>query len=105
MPTPGPGLKRVPRWRTMISPPLTLCPANTLTPRYLGLESRPLRLDPRPFLCAICRLRGNGLIWLGGSGLGRRCLRRRRSTGARRELERGDLDPGQILAMTVAPLV
>src|SRR5207248_6560230 len=53
MPTPSPGLKRVPRWRTMISPPVTVWPANTFTPRRLALESRPLRLEPRPFLCAI----------------------------------------------------
>src|SRR4051812_38390150 len=53
MPTPSPGLKRVPRWRTMISPPLTRWPANTFTPRRLASESRPLRLDPSPFLCAI----------------------------------------------------
>src|ERR1700760_4772045 len=53
MPTPSPALKRVPRWRTMISPPVTACPANTFTPRRLALESRPLRLEPRPFLCAI----------------------------------------------------
>src|SRR3954447_1025130 len=53
MPTPSPGLKRVPRWRTMISPPVTVCPANTFTPRRFALESRPLRLEPRPFLCAI----------------------------------------------------
>src|SRR4051794_41852278 len=53
MPAPSPGLKRVPRWRTMISPPVTVCPANTFTPRRLALESRPLRLEPRPFLCAI----------------------------------------------------
>src|SRR3954447_24120339 len=53
MPAPSPALKRVPRWRTMISPPVTGCPANTFTPRRLALESRPLRLEPRPFLCAI----------------------------------------------------
>src|SRR3954447_6935981 len=53
MPAPSPGLKRVPRWRTMISPPVTVCPANTFTPRRLALEARPLRLEPRPFLCAI----------------------------------------------------
>src|SRR3954451_17256612 len=53
MPVPGPGLKRVPRWRTMISPPLTTWPAKSFTPRYWGFESRPLRLEPRPFLCAI----------------------------------------------------
>src|SRR3954453_17402739 len=56
MPTPSPGLKRVPRWRTMISPPDTVSPANTFTPRRLAFESRPLRLEPRPFLCAIASL-------------------------------------------------
>src|SRR4051794_39201500 len=55
MPTPLPGLKRVPRWRTMISPPVTCWPAKTFTPRRLALESRPLRDEPRPFLCAISR--------------------------------------------------
>src|SRR3954447_12840884 len=53
MPAPPPGLKRVPRWRTMISPPVTCWPANTFTPRRFALESRPLRLEPRPFLCAM----------------------------------------------------
>src|SRR3954468_19861094 len=56
MPTPLPGLKRVPRWRTMISPPVTVWPAKTFTPRRFALESRPLRLEPRPFLCAMSRL-------------------------------------------------
>src|SRR4051794_13580423 len=53
MPTPSPGWNRVPRWRTMISPPVTCWPANTFTPRRFALESRPLRLEPRPFLCAM----------------------------------------------------
>src|SRR3954454_17849279 len=53
MPTPLPGLTLVPRWRTMISPPVTVWPANTFTPRRLALESRPLREEPRPFLCAM----------------------------------------------------
>src|ERR671927_2019395 len=53
MPTPSPALKRLPRWRTMISPPVTVWPANTFTPRRLAFESRPLRDEPRPFLCAI----------------------------------------------------
>src|SRR5579859_705913 len=72
MPTPSPGLKRVPRWRTMISPPVTRSPANTLTPRRLAFESRPFREDPRPFLCAILALRGLGggrLLGLGGGRL------------------------------------
>ncbi len=37
IPAPSPGLKRVPRWRTMISPPVTAWPANTLTPEALGV--------------------------------------------------------------------
>src|SRR5215216_2214374 len=37
----------------MISPPPTCWPEKTLTPRYFGFESRPLRLDPSPFLCAM----------------------------------------------------
>src|SRR3954469_870604 len=53
IPTPLPGWKRVPRWRTMISPPVTAWPANTFTPRRLALASRPLREEPRPFLCAM----------------------------------------------------
>src|SRR3954471_18940577 len=57
MPTPAPGLKRVPRWRTMISPPVTAWAANTFTPRRWAFESRPLREEPRPFLCAIADLR------------------------------------------------
>src|SRR3954447_14307125 len=52
-PVPSPGRKRVPRWRTMISPPLTRWPANTLTPSIFGVESRPLRDEPSPFLWAI----------------------------------------------------
>src|SRR5918998_973684 len=53
MPVPSPGLNFVPRWRTMISPPVTVWPAKTFTPRRLAFESRPLRLEPSPFLCAI----------------------------------------------------
>src|SRR3954454_11189285 len=56
MPAPSPGRKRVPRWRTMISPPVTAWPANTFTPRRLAFESRPLRLEPSPFLCAMSAL-------------------------------------------------
>src|SRR5687768_13766962 len=67
MPTPAPGLKRVPRWRTMISPPVTFWPANTFTPRRFASESRPLRLDPNPFLCAISVFL---LFLLGGCLLG-----------------------------------
>src|SRR5262249_40667824 len=37
----------------MISPPVTVWPAKTFTPRRLAFESRPLREEPSPFLCAI----------------------------------------------------
>src|SRR5215217_8832015 len=52
-PTPRPGWKWVPRWRTMISPALTTWPPKRLTPRRWAFESRPLRDDEAPFLCAM----------------------------------------------------
>src|SRR5438309_7051212 len=53
MPVPGPERNRVPRWRTMIIPAFTVWPSNNFTPRRFAFESRPLREEPRPFLCAI----------------------------------------------------
>src|SRR5687768_708784 len=88
MPVPRPGLNLVPRWRTMISPPLTVWPAKTFTPSIFGLESRPLRLEPRPFLCAI-----SGLLVL---------LRLRARAG---DLDARHLDAGQLLAVARAALV
>ncbi|CDJ99848.1 hypothetical protein MIC448_190004 [Microbacterium sp. C448] len=55
-PTPAPGWKWVPRWRTMISPALTTWPPKRLTPNRWELESRPLRVELAPFLCAISNL-------------------------------------------------
>src|SRR3954453_14823628 len=52
-PTPSPGWKWCPRWRTMISPALTTWPPKRLTPRRWALESRPFRDDEAPFLCAM----------------------------------------------------
>src|SRR3954462_12214115 len=52
-PTPSPGWKWVPRWRTMISPALTTWPPKRFTPSRWALESRPLRDDEAPFLCAM----------------------------------------------------
>src|SRR3984957_4070822 len=80
-PTPSPGWKCVPRWRTMISPAFTCWPTKRLTPRRWALESRPLRLDDAPFLCAISVLlrlrlarrlgaRGLGALSLAARGLG-----------------------------------
>src|SRR5580704_17537504 len=53
-PTFSPGFKGVPRCRTMIEPPGTICPPKTFTPRRCAFESRPFLELPKPFLCAIC---------------------------------------------------
>src|ERR1700737_2954285 len=53
LPTFSPGLKRVPRCRTRIEPPVTNSPPKALTPNRWALESRPFFELPRPFLCAI----------------------------------------------------
>src|ERR1700732_504382 len=55
-PTFAPGLKRVPRCRTRMDPPVTSSPPNAFTPRRCALESRPFLELPRPFLCAILHL-------------------------------------------------
>src|SRR3954464_13255300 len=92
MPTPSPGRKRVPRWRTMISPPVTICPAKTFTPSRWAFESRPLRLEPSPFLLAIL-----GLLFL---------LLPRRSGGlAREHLDIADLEPRELGPVTHRALV
>src|SRR5579871_5427508 len=90
MPTPSPALKRLPRWRTMISPPLTAWPANVFTPSRCAFESRPLRLEPRPFLCAI------SVLLLGGRGS---------CAGASARADLGDLDARQLLAVAGATAV
>src|SRR4051812_39535656 len=119
MPVPGPGRKRVPRWRTMIIPAFTSWPANIFTPSIFGLESRPLREEPRPFLCAICirLLRGRGLLCRRRLRVGLR-LRRRlrllrsrslrlrsRSRAGRLLADRRDLDLREAGAMAVVALV
>src|SRR5262249_21329839 len=55
-PTFSPGKNFVPRCRTRIDPPVTSCPANAFTPSRCELESRPLREEPCPFLCAMSAL-------------------------------------------------
>src|SRR5690554_6542210 len=52
-PTPTPAWNLVPRWRTMMLPAVTAWPPNSLTPRRLDSESRPLRVEPAAFLCAM----------------------------------------------------
>src|SRR5690606_6459265 len=47
---------RVPRWRTMWPPGRHALPSSSLTPRRLLLLSRPFRVLPPPFLCAIAML-------------------------------------------------
>src|SRR5688500_7788673 len=37
-------------------PAVTCSPAKRLTPRIFGFESRPLRVEPCPFLCAMTRV-------------------------------------------------
>src|SRR6185437_15367259 len=69
-PTPTPGWKCVPCWRTMISPAPTSWPPKRFTPRRWELESRPFRLEDAPFLCAISALLPRGGLRLAGAGLG-----------------------------------
>src|SRR5674476_636292 len=83
-PTPSPGWKCVPRWRTRISPALTAWPPKRLTPRYWELESRPLRVEDAPFLCAMS-------VPALGSGA---CQIRERPNERGSGLDRGDLDLG-----------
>src|SRR5205814_58267 len=52
-PTFSPGWKRVPRCRTRMEPPVTVCPPNDFTPSRCAFESRPFLELPKPFLCAI----------------------------------------------------
>src|SRR5579862_9188924 len=80
-PTFTPGWNLVPRCRIRISPALTTCPPKRLTPRYCGLESRPLRELDAPFLCAMAV---QLLTSLGDAG---------------------DLDAGQLLTVTLALVV
>src|SRR6478735_10768666 len=61
----------------MISPALTTWPPKRFTPRYCAFESRPLRVDDAPFLCAI----------------------------AQPLLDAGDLDAGELRAVALALLV
>src|SRR4051812_43455345 len=70
-PTPVPGWKWVPRWRTMISPALTSWPPYRFTPRRWALLSRPFLLDPRPFLCAMTSSYPRSLLGRGAGGAGR----------------------------------
>src|SRR5512136_3314316 len=52
-PTFLPGLKRVPRCRTRMLPPVTAWPENAFIPSRRPALSRPLRELPTPFLCAM----------------------------------------------------
>src|SRR5215467_9308530 len=66
----------------MISPAPTIWPPNRFTPSRCALESRPLRLEDAPFLCAIWN---SVLLLRAGAGPGRTGLRRAglRRTGLR----------------------
>jgi len=52
-PTFLPGFHLVPRWRASMLPPSTRSPPNFFNPNLCEFESRPLREEPTPFLCAI----------------------------------------------------
>src|SRR6476660_925967 len=86
-PTFWPGLNFVPRWRTMIVPPVTVWPPNAFTPRCWELESRPLRLEPCPFLCAMSWNLLPGTSPLAGG----------------RQLDLVDTDPVQMLPVAGGP--
>src|SRR5512132_47752 len=116
-PTPAPGWKRVPRWRTMMLPGITSSPPNFLTPSRCPGLSRPLRELPPAFLCAIvslllqCRFalgRGDrlrhgsrGLHLVGWGGLGCGGFRFERAARA----DRDDANRRQILPMALRPPV
>src|SRR5882757_1560650 len=53
IPTLTPGRYTVPRWRIRMLPASTFSPPNFLTPNRFECESRPLRVLPPAFLCAI----------------------------------------------------
>src|SRR6185436_13237827 len=53
MPTFVPGCTCVPRWRTRMLPASTCSPPNRFTPSRLEWDSRPLRVLPPAFLCAM----------------------------------------------------
>src|SRR3954471_24811479 len=69
----------------MISPALTTWPPKRFTPRRWEFESRPFLVEAAPFLCAISSV-----------------LREIRQ---RSGVDRGDLDLGVLLAVTLALLV
>src|SRR5215216_5065130 len=94
-PTPSPGWMRVPRWRTRIVPAVTSWPPWRLTPSRLAAESRPLRLEDAPFLCAISAFFLFLLALLLGLGLAARPGR----PLAAAEVDGLDLEPGQRLTV------
>src|SRR5256885_2181 len=57
LPTFLPGFHLVPRCLARIFPPTTRSPPNFFRPNRCELESRPLRDEPTPFLCAISHFR------------------------------------------------
>src|SRR5215211_2252699 len=84
---------RVPRWRTRIVPAVTSWPPWRLTPSRLAAESRPLRLEDAPFLCAISAFLFLlvALLLLGPAARPGRALAA--------EVDGLDLEPGQGLAV------
>src|ERR1051325_2025253 len=66
-PTFLPGFHFVPRWRARMLPPRTRSPPNFFNPSRCEFESRPLRDEPTPFLCAIFKLQNK--VWSLESGV------------------------------------
>src|ERR1041385_993454 len=56
MPALTPALNLLPRWRTMMLPAITGSPPNFFSPSRFDSESRPLRVEPPAFLCAMVLL-------------------------------------------------
>src|SRR5918997_1785588 len=54
-PTLLPGFHFVPRCRARMLPPSTCSPPNFFKPSRCAFESRPLREEPTPFLCAMMK--------------------------------------------------
>src|SRR5579863_7686191 len=96
-PTLRPGFSFVPRCRTMIEPPVTVCPAKIFTPSRCALESRPFFELPSPFLCAIA-------VFLRSAQRGRK-IPRLRGVAVAVHLDLADLHLGERLAVALQLLV
>src|SRR5437868_8117189 len=65
MPALRPARNLLPRWRTTMLPAMTCSPPNFFRPSRLDSESRPLRVLPPAFLCAMALLGDAGDLHFG----------------------------------------